>query len=66
MLLFVEGYNFNGKCLHPVLIELIVAEPVASIMPVLQRLEWLVMIYHMISDLPSLANFSWKSAPTTV
>ena len=32
---------------------MIVAEPIATIMPALQKLVWLVMIYHVISDLPS-------------
>ena len=33
-------------------LSMIVAEPVATIMPALQKLVWLVMIYHVISDLP--------------
>jgi len=45
---------------------MIVAEPVATITPVLQRLVWLVMIHYMISDLPFLANFCSNCSLTMV
>jgi len=45
---------------------MIVAKPVATIMPALQRLVWLVMTYHMISDLPSMANFCSNYSLTMV
>ena len=39
------------------ILSMIIAEPVATITPALQRLVWLVMIYYEISDLPFFGKF---------
>jgi len=45
---------------------MIVVKPVATIMPALQRLVWLVMIHYVISDLLFLANFCSNFSLTIV